>query len=118
LNYRLDLEHWFVSLADVRTHHSLDSNYAAVLSASTLRNQLVNRFQLPLFWSTKLRKTLLRVVAERRASPLLATRRLNSTYQSVQSDILGRCGFCHVFGPCRCLPLPLPDWPQRPWRSR
>jgi hypothetical protein len=54
LNYRLDLEHWFVSLADVRTHHSLDSNYAALLSASTLRNQLVNRFQLPLFWSTNI----------------------------------------------------------------
>jgi hypothetical protein len=52
LNYRLDFEQWFVSLADVRTHHSLDSNYAALLSASTLRNQLVNRFQVPPFWST------------------------------------------------------------------
>jgi hypothetical protein len=32
-----------------------DSNYAALLSASILRNQFVNRFQLALFWSTILR---------------------------------------------------------------
>ena len=32
----------------------LDWNYEALLSASILRNQLVSRFQLTLFWSTDL----------------------------------------------------------------
>jgi hypothetical protein len=39
-------------LADVRTHHSLRLKLRGTSQRSTLRNQLVNRFRLPLFRST------------------------------------------------------------------
>jgi hypothetical protein len=39
----------------------LDSNYAALLSASILRNQLVNRFQLANIWSNNSKLLIIKV---------------------------------------------------------
>jgi len=49
-----ELSQAFISIGFGRWLARRDSNWAALRSASTLRNQLINGFQLALFWSTNL----------------------------------------------------------------